>query len=245
MRTIGAVEFGKGTHLRVEQAARVNGAVVEYGKLKTEQSYRRVPLTADTTQLIQDYLAMHPRGDDPAAPLFPGMTLAPAKPTGVRATDAVASDDRAGKAKATARRQATTLAELAVTEAEARLVLDWATPLRHPTFYKAVYRPAVLRANRVATASGDGTAALPADLKFHTLRHTSASLCINAGIKPIDIAAMMGHRNVKTTLTVYAHLINTDDHAGNMAALGALAKPKLTEYGGNVIPFAGSAGSAG
>ena len=35
---------------------------------------------------------------------------------------------------------------------------------------------------------------------------------------------------VKTTLTVYAHLINTDDHAGNMAALGALAAPKPT-YG--------------
>jgi integrase len=43
------------------------------------------------------------------------------------------------------------------------------------------------------------------------------------GIKPIDIAELMGHRDVKTTLTVYAHLINTDDHAGNMAALGALA----------------------
>ena len=35
----------------------------------------------------------------------------------------------------------------------------------------------------------------------------------------------MGHRDVKTTLTVYAHLINTDDHTGNMAALGALAAP--------------------
>jgi hypothetical protein len=32
----------------------------------------------------------------------------------------------------------------------------------------------------------------------------------------------MGHRDVKTTLTVYAHLINTDDHAGNMAELGAM-----------------------
>ncbi len=33
----------------------------------------------------------------------------------------------------------------------------------------------------------------------------------------------MGHRDVKTTLTVYAHLINIDDHTGNMAALGGLA----------------------
>jgi hypothetical protein len=47
----------------------------------------------------------------------------------------------------------------------------------------------------------------------------------------------MGHRDVKTTLTVYAHLINTDDHAGNMAALGALATPK--PKASNVIPLHG------
>jgi hypothetical protein len=47
----------------------------------------------------------------------------------------------------------------------------------------------------------------------------------------------MGHRDVKTTLTVYAHLINTDDHAGNMAALGALAT-ELT-YAENVVPLWG------
>lgn len=84
-------------------------------------------------------------------------------------------------------------------DAEKRLVLVWTTPLRHATFYKAVFRPAVLRANRTA------------------------------GNRPIDIAALMGHRDVKTTLTVYAHLINTDDHTRNMAALGALAAPATPE----------------
>ena len=49
----------------------------------------------------------------------------------------------------------------------------------------------------------------------------------------------MGHRDVKTTLTVYAHLINTDDHTGNMAALGALATPTPTPAYGNVIPLHG------
>ena len=34
--------------LRVQQAARANGAAIEYGPLKTKQSYRRVPLTAET-----------------------------------------------------------------------------------------------------------------------------------------------------------------------------------------------------
>jgi hypothetical protein len=35
----------------------------------------------------------------------------------------------------------------------------------------------------------------------------------------------MGHANVTTTLGVYAHLFNTDDHADAMAALGAMAAP--------------------
>ena len=39
-------------------------------------------------------------------------------------------------------------AEFRVAEAAARLILDWTQPL-HPTFYKAVYRPVVLRANRL------------------------------------------------------------------------------------------------
>ena len=37
------------------------------------------------------------------------------------------------------------------------------------------------------------------------------------------LSLSMGHAKVTTTLAVYAHLINTDDHTGNMAALGALS----------------------
>jgi integrase len=99
------------------------------------------------------------------------------------------------------------------------LVLDWTQPLRHATFYKAVYRPAVLRANRLSP-----TAKLSPDQSFHSLRHTYASLCVAAGIRPIDIAELMGHRDVKTTLTVYAHLFD-DDHAETMARLEAMSRP--------------------
>ena len=137
-------------------------------------------------------------------------------------------------ARERARRQASALAQLTVEDAEKRLVLDWSEPLRHATFYKAVYRPAVLRANRPAP-----TAKLSPAQSFHSLRHTYASLCLAAGIRPIDIAELMGHRDVKTTLTVYAHLINTDDHSGNMAALGALSAPAQTPSYGNVIPLHG------
>jgi hypothetical protein len=63
--------------------------------------------------------------------------------------------------RAAPERQATALANLTAQEAGERLVLDWAEPYRHATFYKAVYRTAVLRANRAATATGATTAALP------------------------------------------------------------------------------------
>jgi integrase len=226
--------------LRVQQAARANGAAIEYGPLKTKQSYRRVPLTAETTALLRDYLVQHPRGDEPDAQLWPSMVLTRSRPTGVRATPGHTGAATTGveevapsaTAKDRARRQANALAELTVEDAEKRLVLDWTQPLRHATFYKAVYRPAVLRANRLSP-----TAKLSPDQSFHSLRHTYASLCLAAGIRPIDIAALMGHRDVKTTLTVYAHLINTDDHTGNMAALGALAAPVTVPS--NVIPLHG------
>jgi integrase len=229
--------------LRVAQAARANGSAIEYGPLKTKQSYRWVPLTAETTELLRDYLTEHPRRGEPDAPLFPGTRLTRPRPTGVPATPAASGATSTGveesspkaAAKARARRQADALADLTVEDAEKRLVLGWTQPLRHATFYKAVYRPAVLRANRLTP-----TAKLDPDQSFHSLRHTYASLCLSAGIRPIDIAELMGHRDVKTTLTVYAHLINTDDHTGNMAALGALAAPAPTPtYGGNVIRLRG------
>jgi integrase len=96
-------------------------------------------------------------------------------------------------------------------------------------FYKAVYRPAVLRANRL-----DLGVKLPPALKFHALRHTYASLCVAAGISPLEIARFMGHAKVTITLTVYAHLFE-DDHADAMAALGAMGA--TTTLAENVVPM--------
>ena len=110
-------------------------------------------------------------------------------------------------------------------------MLDWDAPLRHATFYKAMFRPAVLRARRRAPS-----AALPAQLKFHALRHTYASLCIAAGRPPLEVARFMGHAKVTTTLGVYAHLY-ADDHTDEMAALGAMETPP--SYGPNVVPLWG------
>lgn len=213
--------------LRVERTARLVGTTITYLAPKTKGSRRKVPLMAATSELLREYLAEHPRADDLAAPLFPAVTLTVPKPTGVRAMapdGKPASQDR----RTVVQRQATALAELSVAEAEERLVLDWSEPLRHGGWYKAVYRPAVLRANRLTR-----TGALSPELKFHSLRHTFASLCVAAGIPPFDISRFMGHAKPTTTLGIYAHLFE-DNHADAMAALGAMGSPAAS---GNVVPL--------
>ncbi len=156
------------------------------------------------------------------------MTLTVPKPTGVRARSADGHPESQDR-RAVVQRQATALAELSVTKAEDRLVLDWSEPLRHGAWYKAVYRPAVLRANRLMPS-----AALSPELKFHPLRHTYASLCVAAGIPPLEISRFMGHSKVTTTLGVYAHLFE-DDHGDAMAALGAMGSQRTTNALGNVV----------
>jgi hypothetical protein len=70
------------------------------------------------------------------------------RPTGIKNVENKVHDSVAS-------RQATALADLTPAEAGARLVLDWSQPLNHAAFYKAAYRPAVLRANLLTpTAAG-------------------------------------------------------------------------------------------
>lgn len=208
--------------LRVDRTLIVIGGEVGHDSPKTRGSRRRVPLTPATVELMRTYLATHPRRTDLAAPLFPAFKLVGGKSTGVRSTDAdgvrlVPTADEA-------------LAALSVDAAEARLALDWNAHVRHTNFYTKVYRPSVLRALRLTPGCG-----LPPDLRFHALRHTYASLCVAARIPALAIAKFMGHSKVTTTLSVYAHLFETDDHAEAMAALGAMGTPRSTPS--NVVPL--------
>ena len=82
---------------------------------------------------------------------------------------------------------------------------------------------------------GASAPVLPPTLKFHSLRHTYASLCVAAGIPPFDISRFMGHAKPTTTLGIYAHLFE-DHHAEAMAALGAMGSPASS---GNVVPIRG------
>lgn len=211
--------------LRIDRTIQRVGTELGYTTPKTRGSRRRVPLPAATAELLRGYLAMHPRRDDPTAPLFPGMRLTKPPPARVQQRH-----EQPPHWRVVADRQTSALADLSVETAEQRLVLDWASPLRHTTFYKAVYRPAIFRANRIVP-----TAALPEGLRFHALRHTYASLCVAAGIPPLQISRFMGHRDPAITLGIYTHLFQ-DDHSDAMSALGAMGEPAKM---GNVIPLRG------
>lgn len=52
-------------------------------------------------------------------------------------------------------------------------------------------------------------------IRFHDLRHTHASLLIDAGVSIIQVSARLGHSNVTTTLNTYGHKI---PHSGREAA---------------------------
>lgn len=225
--------------VRVQRTIAWNGSEPLTVAPKTKGSRRTVPLTTTTTAMLRDYLAVHPQADDPTAPLFPNVKLRPPRPTGVPNVaepwthNPLRQDPgiEPGSPKKIAGRQAKAIAALTVAEAGERLLLDWHLPVRHATFYKAVFRPAVLRTIRVTPA-----AKLPPTISWHGLRHTYASLCIAAGRPPLEVARFMGHAKVTTTLSVYAHLY-ADDHSDAMDALGAMEVEP--DYGPNVIPLRG------
>lgn len=46
------------------------------------------------------------------------------------------------------------------------------------------------------------------DLRIHDLRHSAASVLLEAGANPVDVASILGHATPYTTMTTYAHLMN-------------------------------------
>src|SRR5271166_4610079 len=82
------------------------------------------------------------------------------------------------------------LAALSADEVAERLVLDWSSLLRHRTFYKAVFRPSVLRANRVAAEAvdisrpGGNGPMLPPGLKFHGCGTPTRACASRPGFRP-------------------------------------------------------------
>ncbi len=81
----------------------------------------------------------------------------------------------------------------------------------HPTTVQAAFA-------RLAAAAG-----LPR-IRFHDMRHSYATLMLQAGENPKVVSATMGHASVAITLNVYSHVSNATRQAA-AARLEALVEP--------------------
>ncbi|WP_374159385.1 hypothetical protein ACEWX3_10575 [Mycobacterium sp. G7A2] len=86
--------------VRVERTIAWTGATPMTVPPKTKGSRRTVPLTAATTAILRDYLAVHARREDPTAPLFPNTRLRPPSPTGVPSSDEAPGTEPRSREKA-------------------------------------------------------------------------------------------------------------------------------------------------
>ncbi len=50
-------------------------------------------------------------------------------------------------------------------------------------------------------------AGLP-EIRFHDLRHTTASLLLEKNVHPKIVSELLGHSNIVVTLQTYSHIIN-------------------------------------
>ncbi len=48
---------------------------------------------------------------------------------------------------------------------------------------------------------------MKANIRFHDLRHTCATLLLTKGVHPKIVSEMLGHSTVSITLDTYSHLI--------------------------------------
>jgi integrase len=76
------------------------------------------------------------------------------------------------------------------------------TPLSHRNVLRRGWEPA------------RDEAGLPSSLTLHELRHAVASRLIHAGLDPVTVASVQGHKDATTTLRLYGHQYDrkrTDD----------------------------------
>ena len=59
------------------------------------------------------------------------------------------------------------------------------------------------------------------EIRFHDLRHTAATLLLEAGIHPKVVSEMLGHSHISITLGIYSH-VTPDMHKAAAAAMNAM-----------------------
>ncbi|MFI6795283.1 tyrosine-type recombinase/integrase [Streptosporangium canum] len=58
------------------------------------------------------------------------------------------------------------------------------------------------------------------DMRFHDLRHTCVPLLLNLGVPPQVVRDIVGHNDIKVTMTIYAH-VSLDEKRSALTKLGS------------------------
>ena len=71
------------------------------------------------------------------------------------------------------------------------------------------YKGSTIEQCRITMCSMFYRAAINGIIPMHTLRHTFATRCIEAGIRPKTLQGILGHANIGITMNLYVH--NTEE----------------------------------
>ena len=88
------------------------------------------------------------------------------------------------------------------------LVWPGRNPGSHAVTYERVFDVASFRRNYLKPALR--SLQMDDGMRFHDLRHTFASLMLAAQFPPYEVSRWMGHANLATTDSIYAHLYPSD-----------------------------------
>jgi integrase len=117
---------------------------------------------------------------------------------------------------------------------------DWDEPVDMPTFYRRVFRPALLAAglpaSEPARPATKTTPARPATrgVRLHDLRHTFAAQQITHGESPWQVSQWLGHADLAVTMAVYADYIPEEPAANTLPE-----PPRPSAPATNVISLVG------
>jgi len=92
----------------------------------------------------------------------------------------------------------------------------WNGHIMHPDSFTDIFKKFIRKYN------------LP-DIRLHDLRHTAATLLINAGLNIRAVARRLGHANANVTLGIYAHALESADEAAANVIEGYIKNQKPTQ----------------
>lgn len=205
---VGDVHLGRSPYVSVERTRKRTGAGWTTDTPKSAKSTRRVPLPGELADRLRAYLAgTHPRASEPSAALFPGR-LKGGYTHGARNT-----------------------------EGRELHTLNWAEPVEPSLFYRNVLKPALVAAGLPVSTPARADAPAEKGVRLHDLRHTFATLALDAGHDFREVSEWLGHADYTTTLRVYAHWIPSEISNTMSLPTTAPAPPPAEAAPANVIAF--------